>query len=801
MNNTSGSGLGTGAVTVASGATLGGTGAFSGAVAVTGKLAPGPVTAILRTGSLSFGSGGVLALDLSGTTPGTGHDQVAVTGTVDLTGSALTVLTPTAFNVGDSFIIIANDGTADAVGGTFGSGATLTTSEYVFSINYAGGDGNDVVLTVATIINAPPVNTVPAGPLTVAEDGTLPVTGVSVGDPDAGAAPIVVTLSVLQGTLTTTATPGVAAMGSGSNQLTLTGSISALNVALATLVYKPNADYNGPDTLTVLTNDQGNTGSDGPKTDTDTVAIIVTSVNDAPAGTDATVTTNEDTDYTFTTADFGFTDPNDTPVNDFLAVKITTLPGAGTLTNNGVAVSAGDFISVADIAAGKLKFSPALDGNGAPYATFTFQVQDDGGTAFSGVDLDQTPNTITINVTSVNDAPAGTDATVTTNEDTDYTFATADFGFTDPNDSPANALLAVKITTLPALGTLTLNGLAVGAGQFVSAADIAAGKLKFTPAANANGASYASFTFQVQDDGGTTGPGAADLDPTPNTITVNVTSVNDAPAGTDKMVTTNEDTAYVFTTADFGFTDPNDAPADTFTGVVVTTLPTTGTLTNNGTAVTAGQFVSAADIAAGRLRFTPAANANGTVTFTFQVQDNGAVGPNLDPTPNTLSVAVTPINDEPALALATGAITVDQNSNPFVQNNFATFAPGGGPDEATQTPSFLVTSSNPALFSTAPAIDASGKLTFTPAPGAVGTATITVIAVDSGSNVAPNDNTSAAAQFTITVNTPVAELIARGRTWAGRVWSAFRTRRPAPWCVSSSRSARSSAGSTWPSGT
>ena len=63
----------------------------------------------------------------------------------------------------------------------------------------------------------------------------------------------------------------------------------------------------------MLTNDQGNTGSDGPKTDTDTVDITVTSVNDAPAGTDETVTTNEDTDYTFTTADFGFTDPNDTP--------------------------------------------------------------------------------------------------------------------------------------------------------------------------------------------------------------------------------------------------------------------------------------------------------------------------------------------------------------------------------------------------------------------------------------------------------------------------------------------------------
>ena len=62
----------------------------------------------------------------------------------------------------------------------------------------------------------------------------------------------------------------------------------------------------------------------------------------------------------------------------------------------------------------------------------------------------------------------------------------------------------------------------------------------------------------MQDDGGTAN-GGVDTDPTPNTITVNVTSVNDAPAGTDKTVTTLEDTAYVFASADFGFTDASDA--------------------------------------------------------------------------------------------------------------------------------------------------------------------------------------------------------------------------------------------------
>src|SRR5207253_2638677 len=120
---------------------------------------------------------------------------------------------------------------------------------------------------------------------------------------------------------------------------------------------------------------------------------------------------------------------------------------------------------------------------------------------------DASPNTITFNVTSVNDAPAGADKTITTAEDTSYTFLASDFGFSDVNDSPANTLLAVKITTLPAAGSLTNNGVAVTAGQSITVANINSGLLKFTPAANANGAAYASLTFQVQDNGGTAGGG------------------------------------------------------------------------------------------------------------------------------------------------------------------------------------------------------------------------------------------------------------------------------------------------------
>src|SRR2546427_527628 len=257
------------------------------------------------------------------------------------------------------------------------------------------------------------------------------------------------------------------------------------------------------------------------------------------------------------------------------------MPATGSLVLTGAspALAAGDFVSKADIDAGKLKYTPAANGNGSPYTSFTFQVRDNGGTP--GQPLDQSANTLTVNVTSVNDEPVGANNAVTTAEDTTYTFVAADFPFTDPNDSPANGLDAVKITTLPATGTLKNNGVAVVAGGEVSAADIAAGKLTFSPAANENGTPYTTFTFQVRDNGGTAN-GGVDLDQSANTLTVNVTSVNDAPAGADHLATVLEDHDYTFLVTDFGFSDPNDSPANTLAAVKISTTPLAGTLANNG---------------------------------------------------------------------------------------------------------------------------------------------------------------------------------------------------------------------------
>src|SRR6266542_4368127 len=121
-----------------------------------------------------------------------------------------------------------------------------------------------------TALNDAPINTVPGGQ-TVAEDTTLPIVGVSVADIDSSA--LITTLSVTHGILNVTAGPGVTFNGTAS--VIITGTAAQINTALVGLAYTGNLDFNGPDTLTVATND-------GTATDTDTIAITVNPVNDPP---------------------------------------------------------------------------------------------------------------------------------------------------------------------------------------------------------------------------------------------------------------------------------------------------------------------------------------------------------------------------------------------------------------------------------------------------------------------------------------------------------------------------------------
>ena len=145
---------------VETGGTLGGTGQILGPVElVDGKIAPGTSPGILNVGDASLGAG-EFAVEIGGPTPGNGagfHDQLNVTGTVEITGASLSVASFGGYMpvAGDAYVIINNDGN-DPVTGTFAGlaeGAVISNdflgSGLTAVITYAGGDGNDVAIVVS----------------------------------------------------------------------------------------------------------------------------------------------------------------------------------------------------------------------------------------------------------------------------------------------------------------------------------------------------------------------------------------------------------------------------------------------------------------------------------------------------------------------------------------------------------------------------------------------------------------------------------------------------------------------------
>ena len=115
-------------------------------------------------------------------------------------------------------------------------------------------------------------------------------------------------------------------------------------------------------------------------------------------------------------------------------------------------------------------------------------------------------------------------------------------------------LSSVKITALPTAGTLKLDGTTIASGvlpKAVAAADLAAGKLTYTPPPNANKTAYASFTFKVND-------GTVDSALT-YTMTIDVTAVNDAATGAPTISGTAE-VGQTLTASTAGISDVDGVP-------------------------------------------------------------------------------------------------------------------------------------------------------------------------------------------------------------------------------------------------
>lgn len=138
--------------------------------------------------------------------------------------------------------------------------------------------------------NDPPVNSVP-GAQSADEDSPLVFSGangnqISISDPDAGSSPVQVRLQVEHATMTLDGDDGLTFdpgdSGTNDADMTFTGTITDINAALDGMRFDPEANYNGSATLTITTDDQGNTGGGGPKTDSDNVNITVNPLNDDP---------------------------------------------------------------------------------------------------------------------------------------------------------------------------------------------------------------------------------------------------------------------------------------------------------------------------------------------------------------------------------------------------------------------------------------------------------------------------------------------------------------------------------------
>ncbi len=132
--------------------------------------------------------------------------------------------------------------------------------------------------------------------------------------------------------------------------------------------------------------------------------------------------------------------------------------------------------------------------------------------------------------------------------------------------------------------------------------------------------------------------------------------------------------------------------------------------------------------AGGNVSYSPDADYNGSDSFTVQVSD-GSLTDTL-----TVNVNVEPVNDPPSFTPG-GSVTVLSSDGGY-SATWATNISAGPPDESNQTLSFQLSNDNNALFSTQPAMDATGVLTFVTEGTQAGDATVTVVLSD-GSLVTP----------------------------------------------------------------
>ncbi len=404
-----------------------------------------------------------------------------------------------------------------------------------------------------------------------------------------------------------------------ANPGTYVGAYGTLVLAAdGSYTYTPNAQ--ALDDGEVVSESFGYTASDGTASDTATLTVTVTGLNDAPAANDDVTSTTEEA------AVSGNVLANDTDVD----VEPLTVTNPGTYVG-----TYGSLVLAAD---GSYTYTPNATAQGLDDGEVVSDVF--GYTASDGTASDTA--TLTVNVSGLNDAPVANDDAISTTEDA------AVSGNVLANDTDVD----VEPLTVANPGTY-----AGAYGALVLAAD---GSYTYTP----NAAAQALDDGEVVSDvfGYTASDGTA-FDAA--TLTVTVTGLNDAPVANDDAASTGENAAVS------GNVLANDTDVD------VEPL----TVTNPGTyAGTYGSLTLAAD---GSYTYTPNAAANGLAAgetaqdvFGYTASDGTASDG------ATLTITVNGANDAPTIDAggtdATGAVTElpnnDPNENTFTHTDSGTIA-------------------------------------------------------------------------------------------------------------------------------
>ncbi len=467
-----------------------------------------------------------------------------------------------------------NDLLAGNLGGTLSflhsSDAPPASTVLTLAVNDLGNTGAGGALTASdtATINITATNDAPTATITPASYAateqvalTLHGTGISIADPDAGSNNVQATVSVVSGTLNASAgTTGVGIVGSGTNSITLTGTLAQINNLLAgnlggTLTYLINSNTPpASDTLTLAIDDLGNTGAGGALTASDSAAINITATNDAPTATitPASYAATEQVALTLhgTGLSIGDVDAGNNNVQATVSVGSGVLSASAGTTGVSVIGSGtssvtltGTVAQINDLLAGNLGGTLSfLHSNDAPPAStvLTLAVNDLGNTGAGGALT--ASDTATINIAATNDAPTATitPASYVATEQVALTLHGTGISIADPDAGGNNVQATVSVVS----GTLNASAGTTGVGIVGSGTNsitltgtltqinnLLAGNLGGTLSyvINSNTPPASDTLTLVVDDLGNTGGGALTAS---DSAAINITATNDAPTAT-----------------------------------------------------------------------------------------------------------------------------------------------------------------------------------------------------------------------------------------------------------------------------